>query len=105
MPSSQDWEHDTLGEAIVCPGTFHAESEPFQEGAVCVSGYFQADADGRWLRIDNGSAAVDISTGQAPWRENLEEFPEVVAQLEECMSVPDYRHAAEQATLKWIAKS
>ena len=101
VPSGQDWAHDALGDAMICPGMLYSDGEPFTEGDACVTGYFQADADGRWARVESGRAAAG-PTG-IEWREGLEAFPEVVAQLEECMHVSAYRHVAEQAALKDLA--
>ena len=101
VPSGQDWAHDALGDAMICPGMLYSDGEPFSEGDACVTGYFQADADGRWARVESGRAAAGASCVQ--WRDGLEEFPEVVAQLEECMRVSAYRHVAEQAALKDLA--
>ncbi len=101
VPSGQDWAHDALGDAMICPGMLYSDGEPFSEGDACVTGYFQADADGRWARVESGRAAAG-PTG-IEWREGLEAFPEVVAQLEECMHVSAYRHVAEQAALKDLA--
>ena len=101
VPSGQDWAHDALGDAVICPGMLYSDGEPFSEGDACVTGYFQADADGRWARVESGRAAAG-PTG-IEWREGLEAFPEVVAQLEECMHVSAYRHVAEQAALKDLA--
>ena len=101
VPSGQDWAHDALGDAMICPGMLYSDGEPFSEGDACVTGYFQADADGRWARVESGRAGAG-PTG-IEWREGLEAFPEVVAQLEECMHVSAYRHVAEQAALKDLA--
>ena len=101
VPSGQDWAHDALGDAMICPGMLYSDGEPFSEGDACVTGYFQADADGRWARVESGRAAAG-PTG-IEWREGLEAFPEVVAQLEECMHVSAYPHVAEQAALKDLA--
>ena len=101
VPSGQDWAHDALGDAMICPGMLYSDGEPFSEGDACVTGYFQADADGRWTRVEAGGVAADAPGVQ--WRDGLQEFPEVVAQLEECMRVSAYRHVAEQAALKDLA--
>lgn len=101
VPSGQDWAHDALGDAAVVPGTVYGDGEPFLEGDACVSGYFQADADGRWARVRSGRCAVGARG--IDWRASLEEFPEVVRQLEECMDVSAWRHVAEQAALKSLA--
>lgn len=101
VPSGQDWAHDALGDAMICPGMLYSDGEPFSEGDACVTGYFQADADGRWARVEAGRVAADAPGVQ--WRDGLEEFPEVVAQLEECMRASAYRHVAEQAALKDLA--
>ena len=101
VPSGQDWAHDALGDAMICPGMLYSDGEPFSEGDACVTGYFQADADGRWTRVEAGRVAAGAPGVQ--WREGLEAFPEVVAQLEECMHVSAYRHVAEQAALKDLA--
>ena len=101
VPSGQDWAHDALGDAVICPGMLYSDGEPFSEGDACVTGYFQADADGRWARVEAGRVAAGAPGVQ--WRDGLEEFPEVVAQLEECMRVSAYRHVAEQAALKDLA--
>ena len=101
VPSGQDWAHDALGDAAICPGMLFSDGEPFSEGDACVTGYFQADADGRWARVESGRAAAGASGIE--WRDGLEAFPEVVAQLEECMHVSAYRHVAEQAALKDLA--
>ena len=97
VPSEQDWAHDALGEASCVAGTLYADGDPFPEGAAAVSGYFQADADGRWTRVVDGAVPLG-----AAWADGLEEFPEVLAELQECMLVPAYRHAAEQAALKTL---
>lgn len=102
VPSGQDWAHDALGQArVLAAGMVFSDGEPFLEGDACVSGYFQADADGRWARVERGRVAAG-ATGVA-WRNALEEFPEVMAQLEECMGVSAWRHVAEQAALKSLA--
>ena len=101
VPSGQDWAHDALGDAVICPGMLFSDGEPFSEGDACVTGYFQADADGRWARVETGRVAAGAPGVQ--WRDGLEKFPEVVAQLEECMRVSAYRHVAEQAALKDLA--
>lgn len=98
VPSGQDWAHDALGEAQVVPGVVYSDGEPFLEGDACVDGYFQADADGRWAHVAAGR--VDMACDAIAWRLSLEEFPEVMAELEACMSVSGYRHVAEQAALK-----
>lgn len=98
VPAGQDWAHDALGEAIVVPGMLYSDDEPFLEGDACVSGYFQADVDGRWARVRFGR--VPAGAAGVAWRGGLEEFPEVMAQLEECMNVSGYRHVAEQAALR-----
>lgn len=101
VPSGQDWAHDALGDACVVPGVVYSDDEPFLEGEACVSGYFQADADGRWARVESGRAP--LAGTSVAWRASLEEFPEVMAQLEECMGVSGYRHVAEQAALQALA--
>lgn len=103
VPSGQDWAHDALGETIVVPGMLYSDDEPFLQGDACVSGYFQADADGRWVHVDCGR--VPASAAGVAWRADLEEFPEVMAQLDECMNVGAYRHVAEQAALKSLVRA
>ncbi len=79
VPSGQDWAHDALGEAAVVPGMVYSDGEAFLPGEACIDGYFQADFDGRWVRVERGRAA---SAGRAiAWRESLEEFPELLAEL------------------------
>lgn len=104
VPSSQDWAHDALGQArVAAAGTVFSDGEPFLEGEACVSGYFQADAGGRWARVVSGRVALGAKG--VDWRDSLEEFPEVMEQLEECMSVSAWRHVAEQAALKSLASA
>ncbi len=100
VPSDQDWAHDALGETTFVPGTLYVDGAPVCKGAAVVSGYFQADADGRWTRVTDGACPVDVATGTAVWVDGLEDFPEVMAQLVECMGSSAYRHAAEQAAMK-----
>lgn len=102
VPSEQDWAHDALGEIRCISGTLYADDEPFVEGAAAVSGYFQADDDGRWVRVDDGAAPFAAGSDDVTWVACLEDFPEVVTQLEACMSVSAYRHVAEQAALKGL---
>lgn len=79
VPSGQDWAHDALGEAAVVPGMVYSDGDAFLPGEACIDGYFQADFDGRWVRVERGRAA---SAGRAiAWRESLEEFPELLAEL------------------------
>ncbi len=101
VPSDEDWMHDALADEASVGGTLYALDEPFPLGAAAVTGYFQADGDGRWARVAAGRA--EVGEGDAGWRARLEEFPEVVAQFEECMRVSAYRHAAEQAAMRLLA--
>ena len=101
VPSGQDWAHDALGDATVVPGMAYSDGEPFLEGDACVDGYFQADADGRWTRLSSGRA--DMAAGAIAWRASLEDFPEVMEELEVAMGVSAWRHVAEQATMKALA--
>ncbi len=79
VPSGQDWAHDALGEAAVVPGMVYSDGDAFLPGEACIDGYFQADFDGRWVRVERGRAAF---AGRAiAWRESLEEFPELLAEL------------------------
>ncbi len=79
VPSGQDWAHDALGDAAVVPGMVYSDGEAFLPGEACIDGYFQADFDGRWVRVVRGRAC---SAGRAiAWRSSLEEFPELVAEL------------------------
>lgn len=102
VSSGEDWMHDAMGETRAIPGTFYSDGEPFVAGSAAVTGYFQADADGRWVRIVDGAASHDAEAGEIAWRSRLEDFPEVVAELEACMSVSAYRHVAEQAAMKQL---
>lgn len=105
VPSSQDWAHDALGETSSVSGTFYADGEPFPEGAAMLTGYFQADEDGRWVRVEDGAVRFQSGSSEVAWVERLEDFPEVMAQLEACMAVSEYRHIAEQAALKNLTHS
>ncbi len=105
VPSSQDWAHDALGETSSVSGTFYVEGDPFPEGAAMLTGYFQADEDGRWVRVADGAAAFAPGADEAEWRERLEDFPEVMSQLSACMETSEYRHLAEQAALKSIMQA
>lgn len=79
VPSGQDWAHDALGDAAVVPGMVYSDGEAFLPGEACIDGYFQADFDGRWVRVECGRACAE---GRAiAWRASLEEFPELVAEL------------------------
>ena len=79
VPSGQDWAHDALGDAAVVPGMVYSDGEAFLPGEACIDGYFQADFDGRWVRVERGRACAE---GRAiAWRASLEEFPELVAEL------------------------
>lgn len=100
VPSEQDWMHDALGETRCIPGTFYGDGEPFVAGSVAVTGYFQADKDGRWVRVVDGAVACADDSTQVAWRAGLEEFPEVMEELQACMNVSEYRHVAEQAAMK-----
>lgn len=101
VPSGQDWAHDALGDSIVIPGTIYSDDQPFREGDASVTGYFQADADQRWARVESG--CVPLTAQGIDWRSGLEDFPEIVSQFEQCMEISSYRHLAEQATLKNLA--
>ena len=101
VPADEDWMHDALADEASVAGTLYASDEPFPLGAAAVTGYFQADGDGQWARVAAGRA--EVGEGDAGWRARLEDFPEVVAQFEECMRVSEYRHAAEQAVMKLLA--
>lgn len=80
VPSSQDWAHDALGDAAVVAGMVYSDGEAFLPGDACIDGYFQADFDGRWVRVVRGRACL---AGPAiAWRDSLEEFPELVSELE-----------------------
>lgn len=98
VPSDEDWMHDYLGTSSSVAGTFYSADEPFLSGSASVTGYFQADDDERWVRIDKGKAEMNGS--EVAWVNSLEDFPEVVAQLDEAMKVSEYRHVAEQAAMK-----
>lgn len=98
VPAGQDWAHDALGDAIVFPGMIYSDDQPFLEGDASVTGYFQADADQRWARVESGR--VSLTVRGIDWRSGLEDFPEIVSQFEQCMEISSYRHLAEQATLK-----
>lgn len=100
VPSGQDWAHDALGDAEVVAGTFYGDGDPFLEGSADVTGYFEAD-DGGWSRIEKGHARACRHSG-VDWRESLEEFPEVLAELQSAMDVPEYRRVAEQAAMKTL---
>ncbi len=79
VPSGQDWAHDALGDAAVVPGMVYSDGEAFLPGEACIDGYFQADFDGRWVRVERGRACAE---GRAiAWRASLEEFPELVVEL------------------------
>ena len=93
--------HAALADKASVAGTLYASDELSPLGAAAVTGYFQADGDGRWARVAAGRA--EVGEGDAGWRARLEDFPEVVAQFEECMRVSEYRHAAEQAAMKLLA--
>lgn len=101
VPSGQDWAHDALGDSIVILGTIYSDDQPFLEGDASVTGYFQADANQHWTRVDSGR--VPLTASGIDWRSGLEDFPEVVSQFEQCMEISSYRHLAEQATLKNLA--
>lgn len=79
VPSGQDWAHDALGDTAVVPGMVYSDGEAFLPGEACIDGYFQADFDGRWVRVERGRAHAE---GRAiAWRASLEEFPELIADL------------------------
>lgn len=105
VPSAQDWVHDALDEVRIVAGTLYADDEPFLEGSAVCTGYFQADDTQRWVRITDGAAAVNASTGDVTWVDDLAEFPEIVAQYEECMGASEYRYVVEQAAMKQLVAS
>lgn len=104
VPSDEDWMHDSLGEVHEVPGVLYADDEPFLAGSATATGYFQADDDGRWARVRNGRAQR-TEHGGADWKDSLEDFPEVMEQLAQCMDVPEYRHVAEQAAMKRLVEN
>lgn len=102
VPSGQDWVHDALDEgAEAIEGVLYASGEPFRPGEAAVDGYFQADADGRWVCVRSGVAACAPGSREVAWADELEDFPEVMEELERCMAVPEYRRVAEQAAMKF----
>lgn len=98
VPSDEDWMHDYLGTSKAIAGTFYSADEPFLAGSASVTGYFQADDDERWVRVNKGKA--EMNGNEVAWVNCLECFPEVVAELDEAMKVSEYRHVAEQASMK-----
>lgn len=98
VPSGQDWAHDALGDAEVVAGTFYGDGDPFLEGSADVTGYFEADRGG-WARVEFGRSRACKHAG-VDWRSSLEEFPEVLSELQASMGVSEYRRVAEQAAMK-----
>jgi hypothetical protein len=99
IPSEQDWLHDALDDFRIVAGVVYAEDEPLLPGSIEIDGYFQADEDGRWVHVSAGRVEVDPETQDACWKNDLNEFPEVVAQLNRALEVPEYRHAVEKAAI------
>ncbi len=104
IPSDEDWEHDALDDVIVIPGVLYAEDEPFDSHDMTANGYFQDDESNRWIHVDHGCVAVNLSTGTPSWSDDLTEFPEVVDQFEMCMEDSGYRHLAEKAAMERIVR-
>lgn len=103
VPSGQDWLHDALDEARIVPGTIYADDEPFLPSSIELTGYFQADADGRWLRIEKGCAPMDPASGEAGWKDALEDFDAVAAELADAMQSPEYRRMAQKAVIEQLS--
>lgn len=100
VTSNQDWEHDAIDDVLIIPGTIYADAEPFLPDSIILNGYFQADEDGRWVRVDNGCVPWSEPNQESPWKDSLDEFPEVISQLNEAMKIPEYQHLAEKAAMQ-----
>jgi hypothetical protein len=100
VTNEEDWIHDALDEMHIFYGVVYAEDEPFAADTTAIDGYFQDDETGRWIHLAAGNARDD---GQA-WKKRLEDFPEVVEQLERCMQIPEYQHLVEKATMINMAR-
>lgn len=103
VPSEQDWIHDALDDVTIIPGVIYADEEPFLPGSIELTGYFQADETGKWVRVERGQVPVEIVSGDACWKSDLSEFEEVAKQLEAAMEQPEYRHMAEKAALEQLS--
>ena len=99
VASNQDWTHDALDDVEIIPGTIYADDAPFLPDSMALTGYFQAD-NGKWVHVDNGRVRVDGKNGSADWRAKLDDFSEVVEQLNAAMETPRFRHMAEKAAMQ-----
>ncbi len=100
VTSNQDWEHDAIDDVLIIPGTIYASDEPFLPDSIILNGYFQADEDGRWVRVTNGCVPWSEDDANSAWKNALDEFPEVVDELNEAMAIPEYQHMAEKAAMQ-----
>ncbi len=99
VASTQDWTHDALDDVEIIPGTIYADDAPFLPDSMALTGYFQADG-GKWVHVDNGRVNIDRTLHDADWRDKLDDFSEVVEQLNAAMETPHFRHMAEKAAMQ-----
>lgn len=100
VAAHQDWEHDMLDGTETIAGTLYADDDPFNSSSSPLTGYFQAEESGKWLRIDNGKAVIDATCGHAEWRDDLADFPAVAGQMQAAMDISEYRHLIEKAVIQ-----
>lgn len=69
LNSEDDWIHDQYGESKIYHGKLYSFFQPFHRTSTSVTGYFQDEETGKWLRLING-----LATTEHEWKDDLSEL-------------------------------
>lgn len=72
-----DWIHDQYGESYIYHGVVYSNSRAFHELSTTVTGYFQDDDTGQWIKVMNGRATFEPNDMKKAWKKQLESFVSV----------------------------
>jgi hypothetical protein len=69
-----DWIHDQYGESYIYHGVVYSNSKAFHKLSTTVTGYFQDDETGQWIKVQNGRAIFDPNDIRQVWKKQLDDF-------------------------------
>ncbi|MFC0418045.1 molecular chaperone GrpE [Cytobacillus solani] len=74
LNSKDDWIHDQYRESFIIHGTIYSSNMPFHPQSISITGYFQDEETGKWIKVKNGVAILNSEDPSISWKMSFEEL-------------------------------
>lgn len=74
---TDDWIHDQYGDSHIYYGTIHSGNQAFHPVSTSISGYFQDEDTGLWIKVKDGVARLDPENHHNSWKTDINELVKI----------------------------